>query len=145
VLGDPARRVEYDRQLRGSAAPTTPRFSTPAPSTTTVRIPVDTSPARYPWKLVAAMGTVGALVVLVGAALYEPGGPPPPDQILQPGSCVAVVALDRSASEIACDDTARYQVQAIVAAGERCPTGTDPYRDRQRGDTACVVPFDPDP
>ena len=49
-------------------------------------------PARYPWKLVIGMFLVGVAVVLIGAALYEPAEPAPPDNLLGPGSCVVIEA-----------------------------------------------------
>jgi molecular chaperone DnaJ len=139
VLGDPARRAQYDATLRetGSAArppahPTGSRY--PARPTA----PVDTTPARYPWKLVLAMAALGVTVVLIGAALYEPAADPPPDNLLEPGSCVTIEG-NGDAREVNCDGTEEFEVRALVPMGSRCPDGTAGHRDRQGRGLACVV------
>jgi len=144
VLGDPGRRADYDRSRRASAAAprpfvAEPRTSAGAASRPAVPVAGTAGPARFPWKLVAGMGALGSFVVLVGAALYEPSAPPPPDQILQVGSCVIVIQSELAVAETPCDAAATFEVAAIVPMGDPCPVGADPYRDRLRGDTACVV------
>jgi curved DNA-binding protein CbpA len=89
VLGDPGRRAVYDAELRGASTVTATAGEAPSASRT-VTPPAPSTPARYPWKLALGMAAVGATVVLVGAALYEPGRDPPPDNILVPGSCVTL-------------------------------------------------------
>ena len=96
--------------------------------------------ARYPWKLVIGMFLVGATVVLVGAALYEPKEPAAPDNLLGPGSCVTIEA-NGDAREINCTGTAgELVVAALVGMDERCPSGAEPHRDRQGRGLACVTP-----
>ena len=98
----------------------------------------DLPPARFPWKLAAVMAAVGATVVLVGAAFYEPGTDPPPDNVLRPGSCVMIEA-NNDAGEINCTGSAdELVVASIVAVDERCPEGLAAYRDRQGLGMACV-------
>jgi molecular chaperone DnaJ len=141
VLRDPATRSRYDSNLRmrGSAAGTSTitRPRTSPPPTFTPR-PIDTTAARYPWKLVAGMAALGAGVVLVGAALYEPAEPATPDNVLEPGSCVEVEA-NNDVREVPCGRSDSLVVQALVPFGEECPTGLAAHRDRQGMGTACVA------
>ena len=96
-------------------------------------------PARYPWKLVIGMFLVGAAVVLVGAALYEPAAPAPPDNLLGPGSCV-VIEANGDTREINCTgDSGELVVEALVGMDARCPVGTAGHRDRQGRGLACVI------
>jgi hypothetical protein len=139
VLADPGRRAEYDLARRGgrvtvsTGGPPAGRPSTPAPI-------VDRTPAAYPWRLVLGMGALGATVVLVGAALYEPRADPPPDNLLVPGSCVEI-ETNGDAREVTCRETANeLVVRALVPAGETCPDGTAAHRDRQGRGLACVEP-----
>jgi molecular chaperone DnaJ len=137
VLGDPARRAVYDARLKEPTSVTvrsSPAASAPVP----VQPPVAVQPARFPWKLALFMAAVGATVVLVGAALYEPGSDAPPDNVLQPGSCV-VIEPNRDAREVNCTGAANeLEVVSLVAVDERCPDGLAAYRDRQGLGMACV-------
>jgi molecular chaperone DnaJ len=143
VLRDPASRTRYDFDLRGrgSVAGTTaavrPR---PAPPMFTPR-PADITPARYPWKLVVGMAAVGALVVLVGAALYEPADPVQLDNVLEPGSCVAL-ENNNDVREVECTGNGDLVVETIVAFDETCPTGLAAHRDRQGLGMACIARSD---
>ena len=139
VLGDPARRATYDagtRQTpRVSAPPVPERAGAPEP---VVAPPLP--PARFPWKLALVMAAVGATVVLVGAALYEPAADPPPDNILRPGSCVTIEG-NGDAREVNCTGNGeKLVVVTLVTADEPCPEGLPAYRDRQGMGMACVRP-----
>jgi hypothetical protein len=141
VLGEPARRAVYDASRRGTgsaAGPSTP----PAPAawspgtTPPPRQPLP--PARYPWKLVLVMFLLGTAVVLIGAALYHPKDPGPPDNLLEPGSCVTIEA-NGDAREINCTTApGELVVTALIGMDELCPTGTEGHRDRQGRGQACV-------
>lgn len=139
VLGEPARRAVYDAARRGTG-------SAAVGGRAGVRtVPVSTTPppvlpeARYPWKLVIGMFLVGATVVLIGAALYEPKEPGPPDNLLVPGSCVSIEA-NGDAREVNCTGAPGELVVAVlVAMDERCPDGAAGYRDRQGRGLACVT------
>ena len=100
VLGEPARRAVYDAARRGTGSAVRPRRRRGSRRSPRPR-PVDTTPARYPWKLVLGMAAFGATVVLVGAALYEPAGPERPDNLLGPGSCVTIEG-NGDAREVTC-------------------------------------------
>ena len=86
---------------------------------------------------------VGAIGVLVLAALYRPSSPPPPDNLIDAGSCV-VVEANQDAREVTCPDDGELGevriVRVLVAAAEDCPAGTAPHRDRQGRDIACLEP-----
>ncbi|MET0144029.1 MAG: J domain-containing protein [Ilumatobacteraceae bacterium] len=137
VLGEPSRRAVYDASRRGSAVggghpPAGP--AVPAPTVSTV----PSTPSRYPWKLVVGMAVVGVAIVLIGAALYEPPGPERPDNLLEPGSCVTILA-NSDAQEVVCSGGVDDRVvEVVVAFDDRCPVGTEAYRDRQGRGTACV-------
>lgn len=83
------------------------------------------------------MAAVGAAVVLVGAALYEPAGPKTPDNVLQPGSCVAV-ELNNDVREVTCDGFDDLVVRHLIPMDATCSQGLSAYRDRQGMGVACV-------
>lgn len=141
VLRDPSRRSTYDGELRRRGSAAGPAVTTTwAPSARPAPAPVvDTTPARYPWKLVAGMAAVGAAVVIAGAALYEPAPPPSPDNVLQQGSCVELQA-NNDVREVNCGGDGDLVVQTIVPFDESCPPGLAAYRDRQGMGMACVSP-----
>jgi hypothetical protein len=135
VLGDAGRRAAYDAQLRGGVRTLTPA---PVPEPPGPPPVPDLPPARFPWKLAAVMAAVGATVVLIGAAFYEPGTDPPPDNVLEPGSCVTIDP-NRDAREVNCTGSGNeLVVEGLVEIDERCPDGLAAYRDRQGLGTACV-------
>jgi DnaJ-class molecular chaperone len=140
VLGDRTRRSAYDDELRrwGSAARPASAARAATSATRPGAPPVDTAPARYPWKLVAGMAAVGAGVVITGAALYEPAAPDGPDNVLQRGSCVEV-ELNNDVHEVTCDGDDDLVVQTIVPFDSSCPAGLSAYRDRQGTGMACVA------
>jgi hypothetical protein len=139
VLRHPGRRAAYDaelasRALRRAAAP---RPSGPPAKAPLVRVS-DGGAARYPWRLVVVGSVVGAAVVLAAAALTEPESPARPDNLLEPGSCVAIEA-NGDAREITCagrsDDLV---VERLVPLDGACPVGLSAYRDSQGMGYACV-------
>jgi len=138
VLGEPSRRAVYDAARRGTgSAATGSHVVRTMPMSTRAPAP-PLPPAQYPWKLVIAMFLVGVAVVLVGAALYEPREPAPPDNLLVAGSCV-VIEANRDAREINCTGApGELVVSTLVGLDERCPSGTGGYRDRQGRGLACV-------
>lgn len=146
VLRDPAARSRYDAELRrGSAAGEAGHAYqaasgfTPAAPMSHATPPSDPTPARFPWKLAGVMAGVGALVVLIGAALYEPAAPAPPDNVLEPGSCVEVEPNANDVREVNCTGDGDLVVHTLVAFGDPCPLGHASYRDRQGLGMACVV------
>ena len=137
VLGEPSRRAVYDAALRGSAPAVRPAAA-PGAGDPAFR-PVDTTPARYPWKLVIGMAVIGITIVLVGAALYEPAGPERPDNLLGPGSCVAIEG-NGDAREVTCSGEDDLVVAVLISLDGRCPDGTVGHRDRQGRGLACIAP-----
>ena len=137
VLGEPSRRAVYDAARRGSATTVSPA---PAPGTRGPAVRhVDTTPARYPWKLVIGMAAIGITIVFVGAALYEPAGPEQPDNLLGPGSCVEIEG-NGDAREVICSGDDDLVVRVLIPLDGRCPDGTVGYRDRQGRGLACITP-----
>jgi hypothetical protein len=145
VLRHPGRRAAYDAELaalvRRAAAPHRPRR--PPAKAPLLRVE-DRGPARYPWKLVAVSAGIGAAVVLAAAALTNPQSPPRPDNVLEPGSCVAIEAND-DAREVTCSgETDDLVVDRVVPLDGVCPAGLSAYRDRQGLGYACVSRRGPD-
>jgi hypothetical protein len=85
----------------------------------------------------AGMAAAGIAVVLVGAATYQPGSPPPADRLLGSGSCVVLLA-NGDAAEVNCSEPHDAVVDRIVAFGDVCPFGTEPHRDQQGLGVACT-------
>jgi molecular chaperone DnaJ len=141
VLGEPSRRAVYDAALRGAESPAAP---VPRPASTIAgpasvprREPLP--PARYPWKLVLVMFLIGTAIVLIGAALYHPRKPGPPDNLLEPGSCVTI-ETNGDAREINCTGApGELVVAGLIGMDQRCPPGTEGHRDRQGRGLACVT------
>lgn len=139
VLRDPAQRRHYDDTLRPASAPrVTP--SVPQPVVRQVVVVPPSGPARFPWRLMAGMAALGSVVVLVGAITSTPAKPQPPDNLLQPGSCV-VVQTNGDVTETTCQTHHDAVVRLIVGFDERCPSDTEAHRDRQGLGMACVVPI----
>jgi molecular chaperone DnaJ len=157
VLRDPQRRRDYDLSLPyGGPAPrsatgapprtgarTSSPVSPPASTPRTVAHPAFdrvvnyAEPARFPWRFMAVLASIGILVVLLGVIIAKPAKPIPPDNVLTAGSCVAVQPND-DVAEVNCTDIHDGVVEVVVTFGERCPTGTEPHRDRQGMGTACI-------
>jgi hypothetical protein len=144
VLGEPSRRAAYDAARRGTGSAAVPsprpagsaRATSPTPYARTGMAPLP--PARFPWKLMVVMFLIGTTVVLIGAAIYKPRKPEPPDNLLQPGSCVTI-ETNGDAREINCAGAAgELVVQSLIGPDERCPAGTEGHRDRQGRGQACV-------
>ncbi len=148
VLSDPARRVVYDRSLRGTTSPDPASASTPGGATdedddryaATMR-PNRLSPAgpaRVPWRLMGAVALVGSGVVLVSSFFDDPPGTATPDGIIQPGSCVEF-EINGDAREVACGSGNDIVVQSLVPLDGVCPSGTVGHRDRLGLGIACVA------
>jgi hypothetical protein len=139
VLRHPGRRAAYDAELAAGArrAAEPQRPSRPAGNVPLRRVE-DRAPARYPWKLVVVSAGLGAAVVLGAAALTDEPPPPRPDNVLEPGSCVAIEA-NEDAREVMCAGEAEdLVVDRVVPVGGVCPVGLSAYRDRQGLGYACV-------
>jgi len=144
VLGDPERRREYDRSLRMPAAVAElddDEVGTPASLAEPGFNPLARyqNPPRFPWRLMAAMAAVGIAVVFIGVATFREPAKQPPDNLLQPGSCVSVEP-DRDAVEVLCSAPHDGVVARIVAFDERCPPGEAAHRDAQGLGLACITP-----
>jgi hypothetical protein len=148
VLRHPGRRASYDaelaRMVHGRATPRRPGSPASPPAKTPLVRADDGGAARFPWKLVVGASVVGTAVVLAAAALTEPDPPARPDNVLEPGSCVAIEA-NADAREITCAGTAGdLVVEQVVPLDGACPVGLSAYRDRQGLGYACVMRRGPD-
>ena len=133
VLGDPASRRAYDRQLDAAAAPQPAAPSTPAPTPVSVAVPE----SSFPWRFLIGLAVVGIALVLLGVFTYQPAKPGPPDNLLEKGSCV-VIQDNGDASEVNCDTDHDGVVESLIGADEVCPPPLEPHRDQQGLGVVCV-------
>ena len=141
VLRHPGRRAVYDAELTAVAARrAAPRRPVYPPATAPLVRVDERGPARYPWKFVVAGAVVGGALVIAAAALTKPSEPAPPDNVLEPGSCV-VIEANADAREVTCAGTAEDLVvdQVVPLDDGVCPVGLSAYRDRQGMGYACVA------
>ncbi len=150
VLSDPERRREYDNSLPQSAASHTTHERT-APKVDDVNVerdrlsqlfaqrPLNTSPARFPWRSMSVIAVAGVALVVILGIFADPGEEAPPDQLLRSGSCVTIEP-DQSVREVSCSDEHDGVVRQLIGFDMTCPGQSQPYRDRQGMGTACVVP-----
>jgi molecular chaperone DnaJ len=136
ILSDPARRATYDgfRQTV-SAAPPSSRPATAAPVAPFPPAPV---PGRFPWRFLLVIALIGIAFVIANAALADPDPVAPPDNLLEPGSCV-LIEDNGDAREVVCNGINDGVVKAFIALDATCPVGTERHRDRQGMGIACVV------
>lgn len=143
VLGDPARRREYDLGLRVPAAGEPTRAggsTTAAPYVEPAYNPLARyqDPPRFPWRFMAVLAMIGTVFVLIGVVTAPDPVPPTVDNVLQPGDCVLIEA-NNDAAERLCSAPHDGVVEALVPFGDTCPAAAEPHRDRQGMGTACVV------
>jgi hypothetical protein len=143
VLGDPGRRLQYDRSLRrDTAAPTTAPdeqvdFEHHLPVAAPSRL-MPAGPARIPWKFMLIAAIVGSAVILAASIFTDPPGTEPPDGILRIGSCVEIEA-NTDVREVACTNSdADIVVELFVPMGATCPGSLGAFRDRLGLGTACI-------
>jgi len=129
VLGDAGRRARYDLSLVDA-----PVAAPPMPPKPEIVYP----PARFPWRFVLTVATLGALGMFLLHAFSSPTQPQGPDGLLRSGSCV-VIDSALAAVEVECDGQHEWVVAQLVAFDRRCPDGTVGYRDRQGMGIACLV------
>jgi molecular chaperone DnaJ len=126
VLGDPALRHAYDRSL-GEV-----RARGPA-----VVVPVAPPPSSFPWRFLAGLAAVGIGFALFGVFTYRQSNPPPPDHLLERGSCV-VIEANRDVVEVNCNVDHDGVVDSLVADERSCSAPLEPHRDRQGLGVVCV-------
>jgi hypothetical protein len=144
VLGDPARRQRYDEEI---AAPVALRHSerqwvTADPDRDVASFVPDVTPARFPWKFMAVLASLGIGVMVLGLIFSKPTVPAAPDNILRSADCVEL-STQLDAAEVSCAGEHDAVVRVLIPFGDTCPGGTEPYRDRQGMGTACVVRVSP--
>ena len=141
VLSDPDRRAVYDAQLRRSYASTALPGKPWTMKPIVDREPVDTSdpivPAKFPWRFMLVLATLGIGFVFVNAALTKPSKPVPPDNLIGSGSCVNI-AVNGDAVEVPCDGSNDGVVVSFRGDDPICPQGTEEHRDHQGLGPVCV-------
>jgi molecular chaperone DnaJ len=146
VLGDPDRRRRYDADLAAAERPSSSGASaTMRADGSDANPPAHEpyrfdhhEPARFPFRFMAALASLGVALVLVGVIVYDPPAPVAPDGILHPGDCVAL-SEGFEASEVSCTGEYDAVVDQLVAFDAVCPADTEAFRDRQGLGIACVV------
>lgn len=133
VLGDPSLRRAYDRSLEAGHASTVvdeqPQESYVAPQ--------PLPPSNFPWRFLAGLAIVGIAIVLLGVFTYQPSKPGPPDNVLQPGSCV-VIQDNGDAAEVNCESDHDGVVDSLLAADQSCAVPLEPHRDQQGLGVYCI-------
>lgn len=151
VLGDPARRLQYDRSIgrrgsspHGSAADLSGRPVSDSDLadriTSTVAPPsrlMPAGPARLPWKMMVIVAAVGSVVVLVASLFTDPPSEEVPDGILRTGSCVAMES-NVDVREVACTGVDDIVVEYLIPTDASCPGGLGTFRDRLGLGTVCI-------
>ena len=153
VLGDPGRRLAYDRSLRaggeatppdGSSVDITPPDITPPDVTPPdgARSPLSNllspaGPARVPWKLMIVLAILGSLLVLVSSFRDDSPADEVPDGILRSDSCVAFEP-NGDVREVACTGTGDIVVELLIPLDATCPSGMTGHRDRLGLGVACI-------
>ena len=143
IIGNPARRRRYDEEIAGASRPA-PAATRPAPEVEPDSwFPVpDATPARFPWRFMAFLTSIGIAVIIAGLIFAKPAPPQEPDNILRSADCVDL-GPQLDAAEVTCSGPHDAVVDALVPFGDTCPRDTEPYRDRQGMGTACVVRVGP--
>ena len=147
VLSDPGRRAVYDAQSRGSAASRTPSgqatnngsFTAGVRTTSrpTVFVQPAPTPARFPWRFMLVVATLGIAFILVNAALTKQDTRDVPDNLINAGSCVNI-AENGDAIEVSCGGTHAGVVDSLISFDGVCPSDTESHRDRQGMGQVCV-------
>jgi len=150
VLSDPSRRRAYDDSLQQGMTSHASKTTTSSESTNEAierdrlsqlfaQRPLNTSPARFPWRSMSVIAIIGVVAVLLVGIFSDPGEEAPPDQLIQTGSCV-LIETDQSVREVSCSEEHDGVVRQLIGFDMTCPGQSQPYRDRQGMGTACVVP-----
>jgi hypothetical protein len=133
VLGDPARRRQYDRTQAEAAMPTPSRPSRPGRAEPDEMLvdgePDVVSKAMRGAPLVAILLVLLAIFVVSAFASHRAGTTPNPgasDGIVDVGSCVRV-ATGVPVEEVPCDEPHDGRAAAVVPLDLPCPEDTDYY------------------
>jgi molecular chaperone DnaJ len=148
VLSDPGRRALYDRTLTVRSAGGAPQAARVESAfdddldddlVSVTRLGRADSGRRFPiWPFVLLF-VLGAIFIFTVGALSDDPQPLKPDNLLFPGSCVAVEA-DRAVHEVGCEGPNDGVVVTVVNFDDTCPSNTESHRDRQGRGWACITP-----
>jgi molecular chaperone DnaJ len=143
ILSDPGRRAMYDQGLRGpqvtysgSAAGGKSTRDTGSRIYEEIEVPV--TPARFPWRFMLFMASIGIAFVLINAALMSPAPERPVDGLARPGSCVRIEP-NGDARVVRCSGAGDLVVHSLIPASQICPLDTFAHRDAQGLGTVCVT------
>ncbi len=146
VLSDPGRRAVYDAQSRGSVAPGGSDGASSAGSWSagvrtesrpSVVAQAVATPARFPWRFMLVVASLGVAFILLNAALTKPDTGDVPDNLINAGSCVNVIE-NGDAVEVSCGGTHDGVVDSLITIGGVCPSDTEGHRDKQGMGQACI-------
>jgi hypothetical protein len=143
ILSDPGRRAAYDRDLKGpqvtysgsAAGRSSDRESVPR-GYDEINVPV--APARFPWRFLLFMASIGVSFVLINAAFMSPAPQRPVDGVARPGSCVRIEP-NGDARVVRCSGAGDLVVHSLIPASQICPVDTLAHRDAQGLGTVCVT------
>jgi hypothetical protein len=133
VLGDPELRRAYDRSLEVERSSASVDDSSPSPPVTLAPLP----PSNFPWRFLLGLAAVGIGIVVLGVFTYTPSKKGPPDNVLEPGSCVVIVD-NGAAAEVNCDTDHDGVVESRIGAGEECPPPLERHPDQQGLGPVCI-------
>ncbi len=144
VLGDPARRREYDNSLIIRAAENSEHNFKRAKIDDFVE---DYEPefqqvivrASFPWRFMLVMALVAVILILFLHSSATPEDLQKPDSLIQSGSCVMIDATE-AVYEVSCDSPNDGVVRQLIGFDRTCPSDTFGYRDRQGMGIACLEP-----
>ena len=132
VLGDPDLRRAYDRSLEAEIRPVAENHSPIVDS-----VPAPVPPSSFPWRFLAGLAVVGIGIVLLGVFTYTPSKPGPPDNVLEPGSCV-VITDNQTAAEVSCDNDHDGVVENLIVNNEPCAPPLEARHDQQGLGSYCI-------
>lgn len=137
TLGDPRRRLDYDRELRAErTSPTADHVVTPPTVEAVTRMQPVATP-KIPWRLMGLMAAVGIGIVFVGVLTYDTPTPLGPDNLIQSGSCVDI-GPESEAFEVSCAGPHQGVVEQLIPFDGVCRPPAVGHRDRQGMGVACV-------
>jgi hypothetical protein len=141
VLSDPARRAVYDAHTQPSSAGRTFSAGSAAGASRmappSVRPQQIVAPAKFPWRFMLVLATLGIGFVLINAALTKPPKERPPDNLIVAGSCVDI-APNGDAVEVQCTGGNDGVVVEFRDPDRTCPQDTEEHRDHQGMGQVCV-------
>jgi molecular chaperone DnaJ len=144
VLGDPARRREYDESLivrdeKNSECNFKRANIDDLVEDHEPEFPQVIVRANFPWKFMLVSVVVGVILVLFLHSSATTEDLQRPDSLIQGGSCV-IIDPTEAVYEVSCDAPNDGVVRQLIGFDKTCPSDTFGYRDRQGMGIACLEP-----